>query len=248
MKRNLTIGLSVVAGAALFEAALIPGLAIGAAAILAPKYLPRFGRRLQRQFKEARVQPAASEAVPSGVANVEVRRHQTSLRLSPKQALIKTVTFRIIVTSLDFGVNYVVIGELATAAGLSGFSQIVGPFFYFIHEILWNKSSSSEFLVQAPHLMGAAKAPFIEPRRFAIPRALAKTITFRTIATTMDFTTNYVVVGDILTAAGLSASGFILGPFIYFGHEKLWDKYGTLGDRPLQLPNAAASISALRLS
>jgi hypothetical protein len=34
-----------------------------------------------------------------------------------------------------------------------------------------------------------------------------------------DFTTNYVVVGDLATAATLSAFGFVVGPFIYLGHE-----------------------------
>jgi hypothetical protein len=44
----------------------------------------------------------------------------------------------------------------------------------------------------------------------------------------MDFATNFVVVGDLATAATLSASGFILGPFVYFGHERLWEYYGSL--------------------
>ena len=38
---------------------------------------------------------------------------------------------------------------------------------------------------------------------------------------------NFVVVGDLATAALLSASGFILGPFVYFGHEMAWDYYGS---------------------
>jgi uncharacterized membrane protein len=46
-----------------------------------------------------------------------------------------------------------------------------------------------------------------------------------TIATVVDFTTNYVVVGDVATAAGLSAFGFFLGRFVYFGHEKAWDHF-----------------------
>jgi hypothetical protein len=47
----------------------------------------------------------------------------------------------------------------------------------------------------------------------------------------MDFTTNFVVVGDLVTALTLSASGFILGPFVYFGHEMVWDYYGSPGAR-----------------
>ena len=63
-------------------------------------------------------------------------------------------------------------------------------------------------------------------RSFKISRALAKTITFRTLATIMDFTTNYVVVRDVTQAVILSSSGFILGPFVYYGHEKAWDYFG----------------------
>jgi uncharacterized membrane protein len=59
-------------------------------------------------------------------------------------------------------------------------------------------------------------------------KAIAKTITYRTFATTMDFTTNYVAVGDAATAAGLSAYGFLVGPFVYLGHEMAWDRYGWL--------------------
>ena len=54
-------------------------------------------------------------------------------------------------------------------------------------------------------------------------RALAKTITYRTIASAVDFTINYVVVGDVAAALALSATGLILGPFVYFGHEKAWE-------------------------
>jgi len=44
-----TIGV-VVIGAAVIEAALIPAIVIGAAAALAPKYLPKLGERLQPLF------------------------------------------------------------------------------------------------------------------------------------------------------------------------------------------------------
>ena len=41
-----TIGM-ITAGVALFEVTLIPGMAIGAAAVLAPKYVPKLRRRLR---------------------------------------------------------------------------------------------------------------------------------------------------------------------------------------------------------
>jgi uncharacterized membrane protein len=50
------------------------------------------------------------------------------------------------------------------------------------------------------------------------------------MATVAEFTTNYYVVRDIPMAAALSAFGFFCGPFIYYAHEKLWEKYSRSND------------------
>jgi uncharacterized membrane protein len=76
-----------------------------------------------------------------------------------------------------------------------------------------------------PSLPPDAEAPVAGSGGFRVSRALAKTITFRTFATVMDFTTNYVVTGELATAAKLSAIGFVIGPFVYLGHERVWDYY-----------------------
>ncbi len=41
----------------------------------------------------------------------------------------------------------------------------------------------------------------------------------------MDFTVNYVATGNVATAVGLSAFAFVVGPFVYIGHEKAWDRF-----------------------
>jgi uncharacterized membrane protein len=231
-----TIGV-IAAGVALFEVALIPGMVIGGAAVLAPKLLrgkllpdkllpdkflpdlPKLGRRLlprsdatvRRRGEPAAARPAG-EALPAAPAGFAFKR-----------TLAKTITFRIIVTTLDFTTNYVVIGEFATAAGLSAFALVVGPVFYFAHEAAWNYLGPPGTAVDLP----------AGPMGLTINRALAKTVTFRTIATAMDFTTNYVVVGDLATAVGLSAFAFVVGPFVYLGHEMAWDRYGSPRERTL---------------
>jgi hypothetical protein len=45
-----TVGI-VAVGAALFEVALLPGIALGVAAMLAPKYVPKMGAALTPMFK-----------------------------------------------------------------------------------------------------------------------------------------------------------------------------------------------------
>jgi uncharacterized membrane protein len=218
---------------------LVPGMVIGGAAVLAPrpfpkilpKSLPDFLHGLRRRIKPLLdfSPPIASKASLPGLPAVSA---PLPVQFTIKQAIAKTITYRLIVTTLDFTVNYVVIGEVATAAGLSAFALVIGPLFYFTHEALWNRFGDADKRVDLTTWLSAgAKTSAGAGEGFTISRALAKTVTFRTIATTMDFTTNFVVVGDLATAALLSASGFILGPFVYLGHEMAWDYYGSPGAR-----------------
>jgi uncharacterized membrane protein len=221
-----TIGV-IAAGVALLDLALIPGMVIGGAAVLAPNLLPKLGRRL-RPLLRAALRPQTEPKVAGPAAAPGTALMVVPNRFTVRQAIAKTITFRVIVTSLDFTVNYVVLGEFATAAGLSAFALVVGPMFYLLHETAWNYFGASSKRVDLTIFL---RRPDTEgqpgPRGLTISRALAKTITFRTIATTMDFAVNFVVVGDLATAVALSASGFVLGPFVYFGHEWVWDRYGS---------------------
>jgi uncharacterized membrane protein len=240
-----TVGV-IAAGVALLEVALIPGMVIGGAAVLAPKLFPKsslFPKSLSKSLSlpglRRRLKPLLDFSPPiASKASLPVVKPALPVQFTMKQAIAKTITYRIIVTTLDFTVNYVVIGEVATAAGLSAFALVVGPLFYLAHEAAWNRFGDADKRVDLTAYLpwrSDAEAPTDEttslerPAGFTISRALAKTITFRTIATTMDFTTNFVVVGDLVTALTLSASGFILGPFVYFGHEMVWDYYGSPG-------------------
>jgi uncharacterized membrane protein len=245
MKQYLTVGLAVLAGAALVEAALIPGLVIGGAAVLAPRILPQLRRRVRPQVKATvrrRTAPAAS--LP---ARLDLKTAQAAAdRLAIKQAIAKTITFRIIVTTLDFSSNYIVLGELTTAAGLSTFALVVGPLFYLAHETAWNYFGPADGAIEISSLLplrtdGKAQA---SSRGFTISRALAKTITFRTVATAMDFTATYVVVGDAVTAAGLAAFGFVVGPFVYWGHEKAWDHFTSPQESSVDQPGPIKLLPA----
>jgi uncharacterized membrane protein len=260
-----TVGV-IAAGVALLEVALIPGMVLGGAAVLAPSLFPKSSllpksatkslslRGLRRRPKPLLdfSPPIASKAPLPGFSQQGLPAVKSALpvQFTIKQAIAKTITYRIIVTTLDFTVNYVVIGEVATAAGLSAFALVVGPLFYLAHEAMWNRFGDADKRVDLTAYLPwrpDAKTPSDETALsdevpgFTISRALAKTITFRSIATTMDFTTNFVVVGDLVTALTLSASGFILGPFVYFGHEMVWDYYGSPGVRTLE-PEAPALL------
>jgi len=224
LRRGLFAGAAttgaVAAGVVLFEAALVPGLVIGAAAVLAPQLLPR-----RRPLSKSGLR----DLLPKSLGEL------THIKLS--QAVLKTVTFRVIVTSLDFATNYLILGEPSTAAGLSAINVVGGPLFYFVHETSWN------YLVGSGRVDRVARNGAL---KFLANRPLAKTITYRTFATIVEFTTNYVVVRDLGTAALLSSFGFFLGPFVYYGHEFAWERFGArnvdgLGP-PGRRPNGRAPV------
>jgi uncharacterized membrane protein len=227
-----TLG-AVAAGAAIVETALIPGLLIGGAAVLAPRLLPRdtlsgFGDRLRRLV------PSPVPAAPAA------RSAQTPDASAPAsfdtwRAVVKTITYRVMVTTVDFGANYFVIGELATAAGLSSLSLVAGPVAYFAHEWAWHSYGPAsarhpnplEATVHVP-LPGVARGEDDGQARFAsikMSRALAKTLTYEGVTAVSEFSVNYLFVRDLVAAAGLTAFSVAVSPLVYYVHEKAWDYY-----------------------
>lgn len=216
MKRTV-VGLSALAGAALFEAALVPGVLIGAAAVLGPRILPKLLPKWRRHPpSRATFIRQAPPTVNTAISKPEIKR-----------AIVKTLTFRLIATSIDFTSNILVIGELGPAVALSAYGLIAGPLFYFAHEMFWNMRQPSRTAVDTralPRLRPGVKPAFASSKRLKLDRALVKTITYRGLATTTDFTANFIVAGDLGQAVALTAFGFVVGPIIYYGHEKAWER------------------------
>ena len=231
MMRYVAVGLSVLAGVALFEVVLIPAVAIGGAAILAPTYLRRGRRRVEPIADAVACQPVEP---PAPVPQRQTVQSPIPIlqRLGVGSALAKTITFRVVVTTIDFTSNYVVTGSLATAAGLSTLGLAVGPALYFAHETAWNYFATPGTDVALP-------------QGFVISRRLAKTITFRMIGTAVDFTINYLGTGDLATAALLTAFGFVVGPFVYLGHEMAWDYFTAPRQRRVEPPRTANLVPVI---
>jgi uncharacterized membrane protein len=51
---------------------------------------------------------------------------------------MKTLTFRIIGTSIDFSTNLLFVGDAALAATMSAVGTVVGPVVFFLHELAWS--------------------------------------------------------------------------------------------------------------
>ncbi|HCZ07554.1 MAG TPA: hypothetical protein DHV07_00145 [Flavobacteriales bacterium] len=60
-------------------------------------------------------------------------------------------------------------------------------------------------------------------------RHIAKTITWRVIASVTTFTFVYVVFGDVKAAGGIMVVESILKMVLYYFHERAWFRYGNIG-------------------
>ncbi len=227
--------LGAVAGAAIVETALVPGLLIGGAAVLAPRLLPR---GLLRGLED-RLRRTARSLVPAPSAPSthyeEAPAAGEPVSFDARRAVVKTVTYRAIVTTVDFSVNLFVIGELVTAAGLSGLSLVGGPIAYFAHEAAWHywgpasarQSNPLEAAVHVP-IPGTAESEQNERTRFAgvkVSRALAKTVTYEGVTAVSEFGANFIFVRNFAAAAGMTAFSMVVAPLVYYIHEKAWDYY-----------------------
>jgi uncharacterized membrane protein len=203
--------------------------------VLAPRLLPRdmlsgLGDRLRRSVPSPVREPSAATAhSPAAPASGEPAPFDTSF--DTWRAVAKTITYRVMVTTADFGANYFVIGELATAAGLSSLSLVAGPIAYFAHEAAWHYYGPASArhrnpLEAAVHLPIPGAAGGVT--RFAslkVSRALAKTVTYEGVTGVSEFSVNYLFVRNLAAAAGLTAFSMVVAPIVYYVHEKLWDYY-----------------------
>jgi uncharacterized membrane protein len=236
---------TVAAGVAIVEAALIPGLLIGAAAVLVPRLLPRNvlsgeGSRLPRAAPSAVLVSAPRVQATQAVGSNELASFDTW------RVVVKTFTYRVMVTTVDFGANYFVTGELATAAGLSTLSLVAGPIAYFTHEAAWHFYGPVSARLADPlkasvyvPIPGTRKIEEGGPAGFGgvkVSRALAKTVTYEVVTAVSEFGANYLFVRDLVAAAGLTTFSLVIAPFVYYVHEKAWDHYHANQARSPVLP------------
>jgi len=241
LKNTAAILGTAAATAVLFEVWLIPALVVvGVAAVPKLKRKIAGGQPLQHPLRSTHSRTPARLASSLALKPAYAIHTMDRNRLKIKQAAMKTVSFRVVASSIDFAINYLFIGELAAAAGLSAFALVALPILYFGHETVWNyfaaKAKQKEgrwgTSIELPFTLPPAlldKSKQQESRPVTVNLALTKALTYRVAATGLDFTANYIVIGDAASAAALSAIGLVIGPFIYFGHEVVWTRLSKPG-------------------
>jgi len=92
-----------------------------------------------------RIDPAGAPPIPAwpptGSAASPAQNARPSLEPDSYRDVgligLKTVTYRFFGTITDFGVNYLYLGNAATAGGLSLLGTVASSALYFVHELVW---------------------------------------------------------------------------------------------------------------
>jgi len=59
--------------------------------------------------------------------------------MTPKRALVKTISWRALATFDTFVISYFITGELSWAASIAGIEILTKIFLYYFHERLWDR-------------------------------------------------------------------------------------------------------------
>ncbi|MEO1010678.1 MAG: DUF2061 domain-containing protein [Bacteroidota bacterium] len=73
----------------------------------------------------------------------------------------------------------------------------------------------------------ATKKKFKEDKKSDKPiRSVAKAISWRVIGTLDTLLVSYILTGEVTLAASIASIDFITKMFLYFFHERIWNKIG----------------------
>lgn len=74
---------------------------------------------------------------------------------------------------------------------------------------------------------GSRKKKFAEDRKSERPgRSIAKAVSWRVIGTLDTLLISYLLTGKVAIAASIASIDFVTKMFLYFFHERIWNKIG----------------------
>ena len=74
---------------------------------------------------------------------------------------------------------------------------------------------------------GASKKKFAEDQKSERPvRSIAKAVSWRVIGTLDTLLVSYLLTGEVAIAASIASIDFVTKMFLYFFHERMWNKIG----------------------
>ena len=129
------------------------------------------------------------------------------------RTLIKTVSWRILLTISHFINGVIVTGSIAVGLKIAGWSLVINSILYWVHERIWNwlqwnrKPSNSKFFKDGH------------------PRTTTKMITWRLIVNFSNFLIPFFMTGSWGQAGAFFTIAVIVNMMLFYGHERIWNLF-----------------------
>jgi uncharacterized membrane protein len=127
------------------------------------------------------------------------------------RTIVKTVTWRVLLTISHFVNGLIVTGSVAMGLKIAGWSLVINSVLYWIHERLWNWFQWN-------------RKP--EDNRFfkdGHPRTTTKMITWRLVVNFSNFFIPYFMTGSWGQAGAFFTIAVIVNMTLYYLHERGWN-------------------------
>ena len=128
------------------------------------------------------------------------------------RTIIKTISWRILLTISHFINGLIVTGSIAIGLKIAGWSLVINSGLYWLHEriwnwVQWNKKPSDNLFFQDGH-----------------PRTTTKMLTWRAIVNFSNFFVPYFMTGSWGKAGAFFTIAIIVNMSLFYIHERIWNR------------------------
>lgn len=138
--------------------------------------------------------------------------NSTILTEKHPRTLVKTISWRVLLTISHFINGLIVTGSIVTGLKIAGWSAILNSALYWLHERLWNWLQWNRCPKDGVFFLDGH------------PRTTTKMITWRLIVNFTNFFIPYFITGSWGQAGAFFSIAVIVNMALFYGHERIWNR------------------------
>ena len=128
------------------------------------------------------------------------------------RTIVKVITWRVLLTISHVVNGFIVTGSIITGLQIAGLAAIINSCLFWLHERSWN--------IFQWNRRQDENVKFVEGQ----PRTISKILTWRVLITASNFIIPFIMTGSWGSAALFAGMATVVNMFIFWAHERVWNK------------------------
>ena len=128
------------------------------------------------------------------------------------RTIVKVITWRVLLTISHVVNGFIVTGSVITGLQIAGLAAIINSCLFWLHERSWN--------IFQWNRRQDENVKFVEGQ----PRTISKILTWRVLITASNFIIPFIMTGSWGSAALFAGMATVVNMFIFWAHERVWNK------------------------